>query len=63
MTAAAKHRWVTIEYVEGLTGYRRPTIYRMAREGRIPAVRHGRSIRFDPEVLDRWMAKMPRADS
>lgn len=59
----AKRSWVTVEYVEDLTGYARWTIYRMAREGRIPAYRDGRSIKFDPAELEAWMSKVPKAAS
>jgi excisionase family DNA binding protein len=31
-------------------------VYEMVRSGMIPAVRMGRSIRFDPERLDAWIA-------
>jgi excisionase family DNA binding protein len=55
--------WKPIGYVQDLTGFARPTLYRMAREGRIPAHRVGRSIRFDPAEIARWMAKQPKASS
>ena len=58
-----RRRWVAVDYVESLTGFKPKTIYRMAREGRIPAKRVGRSIRFDPDEIVRWMAKQPKASS
>ncbi len=56
-------RWVTIDYVADLTGFKTKTLYRMAREGRIPAHRVGRSIRFELSELERWMATRPKASS
>ena len=31
------------------------TVYRKAREGEIPSVRVGRSIRFKKEQIDKWL--------
>lgn len=31
------------------------TVYRMARNGEIPCIHFGRSIRFSSEELDSWM--------
>ncbi len=58
-----KRRWVTVAYVQELTGFARPTIYKMAREGRIPAQRIGRSVRFDATEIDRWISKAPKASA
>ena len=33
----------------------RKTVVVMAREGRIPCVRIGRFVRFDPTEIDRWI--------
>jgi excisionase family DNA binding protein len=62
-TTAPRRQWVSIAYVEEFTGLARPTIYRMAREGRIPAFKVGRSTRFDAAELDRWQDKLPRASA
>ncbi|MQA92691.1 MAG: helix-turn-helix domain-containing protein [Gemmatimonas sp.] len=32
-------------------------VYRMARNGVLPSVRLGRKVRFDPEVIERWIAQ------
>jgi excisionase family DNA binding protein len=40
-------------------GVSRQTVYRLVREGHLPAVRladTGSSLRFDPERLERWIA-------
>jgi len=33
------------------------TIYRLAREGKIPAMRIGRSWRFKKELIDQWLVE------
>jgi excisionase family DNA binding protein len=48
-----------VKEISELTGFQPVTIYRMAREGRIPAVRVGRSIRFDREVIEEWLRDLP----
>jgi len=56
----------TIETAPGLLSVRRTatrlgvargTCYRLIRDGVIPAVRVGGSIRVDPRELDEWLAK------
>ena len=37
-------------------GVSRWTVYDLARRGVLPVVRIGRSVRFDPEALDRFVA-------
>ena len=32
------------------------SVYEMVRDGRLPAVRVGRAIRFRPETLEAWFA-------
>ncbi|MGH9634868.1 MAG: helix-turn-helix domain-containing protein [Candidatus Angelobacter sp.] len=34
------------------------TIYRLAKQGRIPAFRIGDCVRFDPKHLAAWLRKM-----
>jgi excisionase family DNA binding protein len=33
------------------------TVERWAREGKLPCKRLGRRLRFDPSVIDRWVAQ------
>jgi excisionase family DNA binding protein len=33
------------------------TIYKLSKEGKIPAARIGRVWRFDKEVIDAWIAR------
>lgn len=36
-------------------------VYRLVREGILPAVRIGRQIRFDPDVLQEWIKRGGKA--
>jgi excisionase family DNA binding protein len=36
-------------------GVKRFTIYDLAREGRIPVVRVGRTVRFDEDIVESWI--------
>lgn len=38
-------------------GVRRFTVYDLARSGALPCVRLGRSIRFDEDVIEEWIAR------
>ncbi|HXF72999.1 MAG TPA: helix-turn-helix domain-containing protein [Actinomycetota bacterium] len=41
----------------------RSAVYRMAARGEIPHLRFGRRlVRFDPELLERWLAGRVRGD-
>lgn len=55
--------WVPVGVISELTSFAPKTLYRMAREGRIPAHRQGRSVKFDIAEVKAWMAKAPRASS
>ncbi|HEY6375565.1 MAG TPA: helix-turn-helix domain-containing protein [Edaphobacter sp.] len=35
-----------------------PTIYRMAKESRIPSLRIGYTVRFDPQMIATWLERM-----
>lgn len=48
---------ITADAVAARTGLPKSTVYELARTGRIGgAVRLGRSLRFDPERLEAWLA-------
>ena len=38
----------------------RKTVVTMARDGRIPHIRIGRFVRFDPTEIDRWIRNQRR---
>lgn len=61
MTATTK--LLTVAQVREITGISAYTLYQMAREGRIPAVKVGRSTRFLATEVDRWLAKLPKANA
>jgi excisionase family DNA binding protein len=52
---------LTVQQVAALYGYSIAHLYVMVRQGKIPARRVGRSIRFVPAELDAWTAALPKA--
>ena len=46
---------LTVAEVVPLLGFKRTTIYDMCRDGRIPYLRFGDSVRFDPMQLADWV--------
>jgi len=47
--------WLTLEEAAKHLKIGKSTIYRLAREGDLPAHRMGRVWRFDAEELDQWL--------
>jgi len=47
--------WLTLEEAAKHLKIGKSTIYRLAREGDLPAHRMGRRWRFDAEELDKWL--------
>ncbi len=43
-----------------MLGLARKTVIVMARDGRIPSVRIGRFVRFDPQEISRWIDRQRR---
>lgn len=58
--AAPRALWTVRETADAI-GYKPDTIYRWARRGKIPARRIGRSIRFVPADIERWVNNTKRA--
>jgi excisionase family DNA binding protein len=46
---------MTIEELEHYLRFTRKTIYRLCKEGSIPAIKIGRKWRFDKEAIDEWL--------
>lgn len=46
---------LTMAELEQITRQNRSHLYKMAREGLIPSIRIGRSVRFHPEQIEEWM--------
>ena len=46
---------MTIEELERYLRFTRKTIYRLLKEGIVPAVKIGNKWRFDKAVIDRWL--------
>lgn len=51
---------ITAEKAAELLGVNIFTLYRWVREGRVPAVRLGRSVRFRVAALREWMEQQER---
>jgi excisionase family DNA binding protein len=50
-------RLIRAEEVANSLGITRLKVYRMAKDGTLPSVKFGKSIRFDPDVLTEWIEK------
>ena len=59
---------LNVREVSAYTGLAQDTIYTMVSQRRIPFVRVGRLVKFDPRLLERWlkantvMPMPPRSD-
>lgn len=49
---------LTVDDISILTGWASMTIYRKARQGKIPSVKLGHSLRFEAEEIEKWITKM-----
>ncbi len=52
-------KWLTLENLTGYLKMSRATLYKMAQQGKIPAVKVGRGWRFDRDAIDQWLQKSP----
>lgn len=48
-------RLLSVDDVAEWLGIPRPAVYRLVREGRLPAVALGRYYRFDPGAVQKWI--------
>jgi len=53
---------LTARQVQAMFGVDRSTVYRMAEDGRLPALKIGRQWRFRPEEIERLLVANPGAD-
>ena len=55
------NKLIGVEEVAGLTGVRDSSIRRMVTGGRIPCIRFGKQVRFDPDDIAEWIeaSKVP----
>lgn len=53
------HDLLTARQVQGMLGVDRSTVYRMAEDGRLPALKIGRQWRFPPEQIERLLVASP----
>ena len=47
--------WITLEELAGYLKLSHASLYKMAQNGEVPAIKLGRHWRFDRETIDRWM--------
>jgi excisionase family DNA binding protein len=47
--------WLTLDELAAYLKRGRSTLYKMARQGSIPATKIGRTWRFEREVIDTWL--------
>ena len=52
---------LTARQVQTMFGVDRSTVYRMAEDGRLPALKIGRQWRFRPEEIERLLVASPSA--
>jgi excisionase family DNA binding protein len=50
-----KPEWVTYKDAQKITGLSRVTLWRMVKDGLIPASKHGRAVRLHRESIDDLM--------
>jgi excisionase family DNA binding protein len=55
-------RLLTAEDVAQILGMRTDFLYRLAREGRIPHLRFGRTLRFRAEAIETWLEEQERGN-
>ncbi len=53
---------LTAQQVQAMFGVDRSTVYRMAEDGRLPALKIGRQWRFRPDEIERVLVASPGAD-
>ena len=51
----ARKKLVKIEEAVIITGYKKKYIYLLTHQNKIPYLKVGNSLRFDPEELEKWM--------
>ncbi|MCC7018580.1 MAG: helix-turn-helix domain-containing protein [Ardenticatenales bacterium] len=53
---------LTIRDVQEITQLGRTTIYELMREGRLPYLKIGRSVRIRREALEKWLAELEASE-
>jgi excisionase family DNA binding protein len=62
-TTQIKPEWVSYRDAQKITGLSRVTLWKMTRDGLIPASRQGRAVRLHRESLDKVMWRGTEADA
>ena len=50
---------LTADEVSGWLRIPKSTVYKLCKEGKIPVVKVGKHWRFDPKMIERWLAHEP----
>jgi excisionase family DNA binding protein len=53
--------WLTLDELAAYLKRGRSTLYKMARQGGIPATKIGSTWRFDREAIDKWLREQTPA--
>ena len=61
--AQSKEQIMTLREVARYLGLHAMTVYKLTREGRVPAAKIGGQWRFRRDVLDEWLEKQMRRHS
>ena len=61
--AASKEQIMTLREVARYLGLHVMTVYKLTREGRVPAAKIGGQWRFKRDVLDQWLETQMRRNS
>ena len=61
--AQSKEQIMTLREVARYLGLHAMTVYKLTREGRVPAAKIGGQWRFRRDVLDEWLEKQMRRNS
>lgn len=54
-TVESPSRLIKIEAAVTITGYKKGYIYELVHRNKIPYIKFGAALRFDPEELEAWM--------
>ena len=55
MSSIGQHRLLNVQQAAAYTGLSPHTVYAMVSQRRIPFVKVGRLVKFDVELLDKWI--------
>ena len=54
--------FLTPAQVQESLGFGKSKVYAMLKDGTLPSIRIGKSVRVDPRALQRWVAELPQKE-